>query len=344
MARTSITATSGLAAVLGGLLLFVLAAGVGHGARDPDPLAAYAIPDEIPYPDDNAYSPARVELGKTLFFDPRLSGSGVTSCATCHNPGFAWGDGLPLGVGAGMKPLKRRTPTILNVAWVELLFWDGRAETLEEQALGPIESRDEMDMNLDDMVRTVDGIVGYRPLFQAAYPGEPIAKETVAKAIATFERTIVSAASPFDRWIGGEKSALSREARRGFDVFSGKAQCTSCHSGWRFTDDSFHDIGVEGEDPGRGALFDGVTPLQHAFKTPTLRNVALRAPYMHNGSEQTLAEVVELYDRGGRVKRSSLSEEIFPLELSKKEKTDLVAFLEALTSDHDPITIPVLPR
>jgi cytochrome c peroxidase len=307
-------------------------------------LEAYAPPAPAAQPADNAYSPERVELGRKLFFDPRLSRSGITSCGTCHNPSLEWGDGLAVGVGAGMKQLKRRTPTILNVAWAELLFWDGRADTLEEQALGPIQSPDEMNMDLSDMVQAVDGIAGYRQLFAAAYPGEPLAKETVAKALAAFERTVVSPPAPFDRWVAGDESAVSESAKRGFRLFDGKANCSACHSGWRFTDDSFHDIGVRSEDRGRGALFEHVPILQHAFKTPTLRNVERRGPYMHNGSESTLAEVIDLYARGGRVVRPSIAEEIRPLTLDPAERADLVAFLESLTSEALPMNVPVLPR
>jgi cytochrome c peroxidase len=324
---------------------FILLAATGGSAPPPpDPRLDYTRPEHIPYPEDNALSDARVELGRALFFDPRLSSSGITSCATCHNPGFDWGDRLPVAVGAGMKPLARRTPTILNLAWGELLFWDGRAETLEDQALGPIQSPDEMNMDLEAMVSTVEDIGGYRELFAEAYPDEPIAKETVAKAIASFERTVVSGTAPFDRWVAGDEQALSPAARRGFDLFDGKANCSSCHAGWRFTDDSFHDVGVETSDIGRGKLFPGVPPLQHAFKTPTLRNVDRRAPYMHNGTEPSLRDVIELYDRGGRVKRESLSEEIRPLELSDAEKGDLLAFLGALSSEDPPVSIPTLPR
>jgi cytochrome c peroxidase len=307
-------------------------------------LDEYRAPGPVAHPADNALTQERVELGRKLFFDPRLSRSGITSCATCHNPALDWGDGLALGVGAGMKQLKRRTPTILNVAWAELLFWDGRAETLEEQALGPIQSPDEMNMDLSDMVQAVGGIAGYRQYFAAAYPGEPLAKETVAKALAAFERTVVSPAAPFDRWVAGDEAAVSESAKRGFQLFNGKANCSSCHSGWRFTDDSFHDIGVRSEDVGRGALFKDVPILQHAFKTPTLRNVERRGPYMHNGSETTLREVIELYERGGRVARPSLAEEIRPLSLNSGEREDLLAFLTSLTSESVPMHVPVLPR
>jgi cytochrome c peroxidase len=334
-----------------GLLLTLGVASASLATRGGDPAAdvrraleGYRKPAAVPHPADNATSPLRVELGRALFFDPRLSRSGITSCATCHNPSLEWGDGLALGVGAGMKQLKRRTPTILNVAWAELLFWDGRAETLEEQALGPIQSPDEMNMDLHDMVQAVGGIHGYRALFAEAYPGEGVTKETVAKALAVFERTVISPQAPFDRWVDGDESALSAAAKRGFQLFDGKANCSACHAGWRFTDDSFHDVGVRGDDLGRGALFEETPLLQHAFKTPTLRNVERRAPYMHNGSEASLALVIELYDRGGRVHRASLSEEIRPLKLTQAERSDLLAFLTSLTSVSAPTPVPVLPR
>jgi cytochrome c peroxidase len=346
--------TSTLRAGLGLLAGAILAVSAGTGAvrasvSPPDALLRAGLdefrrPADIPQPDDNLGSEARTELGRRLFFDPRLSASGILSCGTCHNPGFDWGDGLPRAVGHGMKVLPRRTPTILNVAWAELLFWDGRAESLEEQALGPIASPDEMAMDLAQMVRTIDDIEGYRSWFARAYPGEPLSKETVAKALAAFERTVVSGIAPFDLWVAGDEDAVSEQAKRGFQVFVGKARCSTCHAGWRFTDDSFHDIGTHTDDVGRGSLFEHVTPLRHAFKTPTLRNVDRRAPYMHNGSERGLADVIELYDAGGRVKRPSLSEEIVPLELADAEKRDLLAFLATLTSDDSTPMIPALPR
>jgi cytochrome c peroxidase len=295
------------------------------------------------FPATNRYTDARALLGRTLFFDPRLSGSKVISCATCHNPGFAWADGLPKGIGDGMKPLKRHTPTILNSAYGDLMFWDGRADSLEAQALGPIQSPVEMNMPLGQAVQRVSSLPGYRPMFERAYPGEPVCGETIAKAIATFERTVVSGEAPFDRWIAGDEDAISDSAKRGFDLFNHKAGCVQCHSGWNFTDAGFHDIGVNDDDLGRGALLK-IEAMQHAFKTPTLRNVALRAPYMHNGSELSLQKVVDFYDEGGRAQRASLASEIHPLHLTANEKADIVEFLGTLTSVDKPIAIPVLPR
>ena len=295
-------------------------------------------------PEHNRATRERELLGKTLFFDPRLSKSGVMSCATCHNPALAWGDGLALGVGHGMKTLARRSPTLLNVAWAELLFWDGRAASLEEQALGPIASPDEMNLSLAELTARIEGIPGYRQLFERAYPGEPISPQTIAKAIATYERTIISGTAPFDRWAEGDETAVSEAAKRGFELFNGKAQCAQCHAGWRFTDDAFHDIGVPGDDRGRGKQLPQIGIAQFAFKTPTLRNVDRRAPYMHDGSEPTLEAVIQLYDLGGREKRPSLAPEMKPLGLAEEEKLDLAEFLKTLTSLDTPVELPLLPR
>ena len=306
--------------------------------------AKYQRSTVVPFPEDNKYTAAREALGKSLFFDPRLSGSNGISCSSCHNPGLAWGDGRPRAIGAGRTPLGRRTPTILNIAWSESMFWDGRAGSLEEQALGPIQAIGEMNLNLDRMVVKIAAIPGYRELFARGYPDEPIAKSTVAKAIATFERQIVSGPAPFDRWAAGDDAAISPEAVRGFELFNTKGRCSICHTGWRFTDDGFHDIGVPGVDPGRGAILPGVEAMQHAFKTPTLRSVAGRAPYMHDGSVAGLEDVVELYDRGGLARRPSLSPELTRLHLTSDEKQALVVFLRTLTSVDGPVAIPVLPR
>jgi len=306
--------------------------------------AEYARPSETRFPAENAYSPAREALGKALFFDPRLSGSNWISCATCHNPALSWGDGLPRAIGHGMGTLGRRTPTILNLAWAEALFWDGRAGTLEEQALGPIAAAGEMNLPLDQLVAKLNAVDGYKPMFAAAYPGAGISKDTIAKAIATYERTAVSGVAPFDRWIAGQSDAISESAKRGFVVFNEQGRCSKCHSGWRFTDDSFHDIGVATADPGRGGILKDLPVMQSAFKTPTLRNADRRDPFMHNGSLSTLEAVVDLYDRGGLEQRPSLSPEIRPLHLSVGQKTDLVAFLKTLTSQDAPVVVPVLPR
>jgi cytochrome c peroxidase len=306
--------------------------------------AGYRRPSAIPFPEENQYTKERELLGRTLFFDPRLSASGTMSCSTCHNPGFAWGDGLARAVGHGMKRLDRRTPTVLNLAWAERLFWDGRAASLEEQALGPIQSPGEMNMPLPRALAMLGGIAGYRTMFELAYPGQGITADTLGKAIATFERTVVSGIAPFDEWVAGREAAIPESARRGFLLFNAKANCAKCHTGWSFTDHSFHDVGMADGDLGRGKLLPSIGRMQYAFKTPTLRNTAGRRPYMHDGSVATLEEVVHYYDRGGDVKRPSLSLEIRPLGLSAAEKQDLLAFLDTLTSVDTPVQIPDLPR
>jgi len=304
----------------------------------------FTRPASIPFPKDNPCSIDRETLGKALFFDPRLSVAGATACASCHNPAFSWGDALARGIGFGSKQLGRRTPTILNVAWGEEYFWDGRADSLEAQALGPIKSAGEMNMPLDKMVERVNNITGYKPMFAKAYPGEGINEKTVAKAIATFERTVISGTAPFDEWVNGRENAISESAKHGFDVFNTKGLCVQCHAGWNFTDDGFHDIGVADDDIGRGKVLPGIPAVMHAFKTPTLRNVAQRRPYLHNGSETTLEDVVRFYNTGGQAKRDSLDVNIKPLNLTDQEMRDLCAFLLTLSSNDKPVTIPTLPN
>lgn len=339
--RIVVTGTLILSAVIG-----VRGSGSSSSARALSRpfLAQYSRPADVPFPKDNAYTPAREKLGRTLFFDPRLSGSNWISCASCHNPGFSWGDGLPRAIGHGMQVLGRRTPTILNLAWADAVFWDGRADSLEAQALGPIQAPGEMNQSVGDLAKKLNAIEGYRSLFAAAYPGEPIAPETVAKAIATFERGVVSTPAPFDLWVMGDDTAMSDDAQKGFVLFNTTARCAKCHSGWRFTNDSFHDIGIPGQDTGRGALLKEIDVMQHAFKTPTLRDVNRRGPYMHDGSVATLEEVVELYDRGGMERRPSLSPDMQSLRLTAVEKRQLLAFLHTLTSPQPPIVMPELPR
>lgn len=306
----------------------------------------YLRPDTVPAPADNQMTPDRVELGKILFFDPRLSGSNWISCATCHNPALAWSDGLPTAIGVGMKTLHRATPTVLNTAYNRIQMWDGRAPTLEDQATGPVVSPDEMNQNLDDLVKELSAIPGYKELFEKAYPGEGISKQTIGKAIASFERTVVSSEAPFDKWRKGDKNAISESAKRGFTIFEGKANCAACHQGFNFVDNGFHNIGLKKagdmEDEGRFA-HRKVKVLKGAFKTPTLRDIALTAPYMHNGAYRTLEEVVDHYDRGGDAK-DNLDPNIKPLNLSAQEKTDLVAFLKTLTGKHTAVAVPKLPN
>jgi cytochrome c peroxidase len=304
----------------------------------------YVRPSEIPFPKSNPYSGPKVKLGKMLFFDPILSGSSVRSCATCHNPGLSWGDGRGRAMGEGQKPLALRSPTLLNVAWTPKPGWDGHFRDLEAVAMGPITGETNMNLPESEMVKRLAAIPGYVDAFNAAFGEGDITRRKIELALATYERTIVSFEAPFDYWIAGEENAISTAAKRGFDLFNGKANCAACHSGWAFTDSSFHDIGSASKsDIGRGALFPKSVKLQYAFKVPTLRDVARRAPYMHDGSVATLDAVLDLYDRGG-IDRPSRSDEIRPLNLSKDEKADLIAFLRTLDGAAAPYPLPTLPR
>lgn len=304
---------------------------------------AFRRPATIPFPADNPYTPAKALLGRMLYYDTRLSGSDALACASCHSPGFAYGDGRAKAIGQDMKPLPRRSPSVINDAWGVLFMWDGRASSLERQALMPVQAPGEMNQPLDRMVGVLSGIAGYQPLFAAAFPGQPITPDTVAKAIATFERTIVSGKSAFDAWVLGDEGALSAAAKRGFVLFTSKARCSACHGGWNFTDDGFHDIGLPDDDAGRGRLFPNVLAMQHAFKTPSLRETARRGPYMHDGSLPTLEAVVAHYNRGG-AGRPGQSRLVAPLGLTSEEAADLVAFLRTLTSEPTPGAFPELPQ
>jgi cytochrome c peroxidase len=304
----------------------------------------YRRPSEIPFPKDDPYSNAKSKLGRTLFFDPLLSGSQTRSCASCHNPSLSWSDGLPRAIGENNAVLPLRSPTLLNVAWTPQLGWDGHFRNLEAVAFGPITAANNMNLPEAGLIARLSAIPAYIDAFHAAFGEGGISRRKIELALASFERTIVSGEAPFDRWIEGDETAIDEAAKRGFDLFNGKARCASCHSGWMFTDSSFHDIGTgEKDDLGRGRLFPSSIKLRYAFKTPTLRDVGRRAPFMHDGSVTTLAAVIDLYDRGG-IARPSRSELIFPLGLTSREKADLIAFLHTLTSTPEPVTVPAVPR
>lgn len=311
---------------------------------------SYLPPSRVKAPADNPTTPLRVDLGKKLFFDPRISGSSWISCASCHNPGLGWADGLPTLIGHGMKSGDRNTPTILNSGFSETQMWDGRFPSLEVQALGPMQAHGEMNGGtLTEITQRVAAIEGYQKAFKHAFPQDPLDEKTIAKAIAAFERTVMSTGtSPFDEWQRGNPKAVSASVKRGFALFTGKANCVACHSGWRFTDDSFQNIGLkplEGKavDQGRFAVKPAAA-LKGAFKTPGLRDIALTAPYMHDGRYATLREVMEHYNRGGDG-GDNVSKDVKPLNLSATEIDDLVALMFALT-DRKPVSVtyPQLPR
>jgi cytochrome c peroxidase len=304
----------------------------------------YRRPAEIPFPDSNSYSDAKSRLGRMLFFDPILSGSQVRSCASCHNPALSWADGQPRAIGEKQVALPLRSPTLLNVAWTPKLGWDGHFRDLEAVAFGPISATANMNLPEKVLIDRLSAIPGYRDAFDTAFGKGAINRRKVELALATFERSIVSGEAPFDRWIKGDETAIDTAAKRGFNLFNGKAHCASCHSGWAFTDGSFHDIGTaKNDDIGRGRLFPTSVKLRYAFKTPTLRDVTRRAPYMHDGSIATLQAEIVLYDRGG-IARPSRSELISPLGLSEDEKADLISFLYTLNGASEAFAVSQLPR
>ncbi|HEX6983941.1 MAG TPA: cytochrome c peroxidase [Planctomycetaceae bacterium] len=329
-------------------VLFVLAAATGASGGDAP--QGFAVPKglgELKYPEDNLADPRKIALGKQLYFDPRLSADNSVSCSTCHDPKHGWSDGRPTSAGVGGQVGGRNAPTVLNAAFGRFQFWDGRAATLEEQALGPIANPIEMNLPVEEAVKRLNAIEGYRKQFNEIF-GSDVTKETLAKAIAAYERTILSGDAPYDRYKAGDTSALSEAAVRGMKLFFGKANCSACHSGPNFTDNAFHNIGVGMDKPepdkGRAAI-SGLEGDTGAFKTPTLRETARSAPYMHDGSMKTLREVVDHYDKGGTPNKY-LDEEIFKLNLTEQEKADLITFLtEGLSSDSYPMhETPELPQ
>lgn len=302
----------------------------------------------VPFPADNKPTKERVALGKKLFFEPRLSGDGNMSCASCHSPLFGWSDGLATARGAKSKVLGRASPTVVNTAYNSIQMWDGRKSTLEDQALGPMLSSDEMNIDIGAAIAFLKSDETYTADFAKAYPGEPISELQLAKAIASFERTVVSNNSPFDRWVKGDKKALTADQINGFKVFvdPDKGNCAVCHSAPNFTDNGFHNIGLkswgfDNPDMGRYAI-KPIGLMKGAFKTPTLRDITLTAPYFHDGSAMTLEDVVEHYVKGGVV-TTNLSPNMKKLSLSQKEQQDLVVFLESLTSPQEPFLLPLIP-
>lgn len=330
--------------MIGVLLTVALSGAPGAG----DPLEAAARAFAKGYLRPALPPPSRrelVALGRRLFFEPRLSRGGARSCASCHNPSLSWGDGLARGVGADGQPLARRTPSLLDVGWGLTFTWDGRFDTLEAQALSPITSPAEMDLPEPLIAPRLAEVPAWRDAFARVFPDGGVSTAAVTTALGAFVRTIASGRAPFDRWVAGERSALNDAAKRGFVLFNTRAGCAKCHAGWRFTDESFHDIGVPDDDLGRGALprFSHLAVLQHAFKTPSLRDTARRGPWLHDGSAKTLDDVMALYDQGGLARRESLSSDLQPLGLSTQEKQDLVEFMRSLSAPDD-VLVPALPR
>ena len=312
-------------------------------------LQKWRLPATPPHPADNEPTAQRVELGKKLFFDNRLSGDGNMSCASCHSPLYGWSDGLPTGRGSKSMVLGRASPTVFNTAYNNIQMWDGRKKSLEDQAMGPMEAAAEMNMDTKRLFTWLNGNAGYRELFEKAYPGKPIDADALSKALASFERTVISNGSPFDEWVAGKKDAMTPDQVKGFALFidPNKANCAACHAGANFTDNSFHNLGLESfgkENPDMGRYAERpVASLKGAFKTPTVREAANTAPYFHDGSAKTLDEMIGFYAKGGLVK-TNLSKSMKELSLSKEEVGQLIAFIQALSTQPKAFTLPVLPR
>jgi cytochrome c peroxidase len=304
------------------------------------------LPVVAPIPATNLNYKVKVELGKQLFFDGRLSKNGQVSCASCHLPATGFADVRQVSIGLGGAVGDRQAPTVFNTAFNPLQFWDGRAGSLEEQVLGPIQEADEMAETIENVVRKLGKIKGYQQQFRAAF-GTDVNMQGIAEAIAAYERTVVSTDSAFDKFVLGDANAMDESAVRGMALFKGKARCILCHNGPNFTDNRFYNLGVpqvgpRKEDVGRYE----VTRMEHdkgAFKTPTLRSIAETAPYMHDGVFKTLEEVVDFLDQGGG-QNPNLSPMLKPLGLTQQEKTDLIAFLKSLTSEPIKFEMPKLPK
>ena len=359
--RTVLKIVAGVIVALVAVLLigFVVAAAVpgasdppvdmnahGAGSSSVEPamsglLRAFPATNEPP---DNPTTPEKVALGRLLFFDPVLSENNDVACATCHHPDLGFSDGRATPAVPGAASLSRNAPTLWNVAYTQSLFWDGRISSLEEQAMVPLTHADEMAVgDPATMVADLRAIDEYADLFRAAFGVEPdaITPEHVTQALAAFQRTLISDDSPFDRYAAGDFNALTPQQRRGLAIFrSGATRCFECHGAPTFASDTFRVIGVDSDDPGRaGVVDDG---LFGAFKVPTLRNIALSSPYMHDGSLATLEEVIDFYREGGGRAHGFEKVDVFvnPFDLTEQERADLLAFLYALTDESGLPEIP----
>lgn len=295
----------------------------------------------MPLPEDNPLTPEKIALGWRLFFDRRLSRDGTTACVSCHGPDRAFTDGRRVAVGVESREGTRNTPTLINRGYGRSHFWDGRAPSLEAQVLEPIVNPKELDLPIEEAVGRLEDAREYRDRFQSVF-GRAVNADDLARVLASYVRSIRAGNSPLDRYMNGERDALSPQARQGLDLFRGKGNCSACHVGPTLTDEQFHNTGVAWKNPSTssgqaGAFQDlgrfvvtGNEADRGAFKTPTLREIARTAPYMHDGSIPTLEDVIDFYDRGGNP-NPNLDRELRPIGLSPGEKAALVALLRALT-------------
>ncbi|MED5580319.1 MAG: cytochrome c peroxidase [Nitrospinota bacterium] len=293
--------------------------------------------DDVPIPEKNIITRDKYELGKMLFFEKRLSLDSTVSCASCHNPKYGFSNNRQYGIGIGGKLGNKNVPTIINAAYNDFQFWNGRVRSLEEQAKSPLLKKTEMGANLIEVLKFLKKTLKYKNKFEIAFGKIPITLELIVSAIASYERTILSGSSPFDYWkYAGKKTAISKEAKTGFVIFKKKGKCVKCHLvdefSAPFTDNQFHNLGI-GLDKGKreigrqavtGKKFD-----MGKFKTPTLRNISQTAPYMHDGRFKTLREVIDFYVQGG-IKNPNLDPDIGKINLTEKEKLNLEIFLRTL--------------
>jgi cytochrome c peroxidase len=331
--------------VLGTLIVI----GIGGGQGYADPSAAPKVPlglPPLPPSPDNPLTAEKVELGKLLYFDKRVSKDGTLSCATCHDPQMAWAEHTPTSEGIHHQKGARNAPSVINSAYAKSQFWDGRAKTLEEQAIGPAENPIEMGNKMENVVETLSQVPEYRERFQKVF-GTGVTKDGFAKAIAAFERTVLSGDSPYDRFQQGDQAALTDAQKRGLEVYT--ANCATCHGGPLLSNYRFYNAGVGMDKPqpdeGRKKVTGKASDLGK-FRVPSLRDVAATAPYFHDGSAATLADAVALMVAGGK-DNANLSEAMSSVretKLGANEQKDLVEFLKALSGKYPVIEPPVSPK
>ncbi len=330
--------------------LFLLLMGMLSAAQADD-LSAWKLPP-VPVPKDNPLNPDKEKLGHQLLFDNRLSKNDSMNCASCHLPETGGGGPTPRAFGHGGE-LGRWAPSWVNSAYSTSLFWDGRADSLEQQTgampghMGPITAPGEMGGDIDAIATRLNGIPGYKKAFEKAF-GEGVTPQNIAKAIASYERTLIASSSPFQRYVSGDRKAISASAKRGFDIFQGKGRCTLCHTPPLMTDNGFHNIGVPQvgpmkEDLGRFEVTKDPAD-KGKFKTPSLYNSASFAFFMHDGAFSSLHEVIDHYNKGGNPGEANQDPLITRLDLSEKDKADLIAFLNTLTDERlNRVHQPALP-